>query len=64
MTTPRNKGVVTDLLIAAAFITMGIFSPGDLFNNPPEHIGGLAMGLGIGWLIRSFISSKGETKNA
>lgn len=58
---PHSKDVVRDALIAGAFIVMGVFLPGSLLDKGFEaHIGGIAMGLGIGWLIKSVIDhSKG-----
>ncbi|MEO1767698.1 hypothetical protein [Thiobacter aerophilum] len=49
------------MLIAGAFIVMGALLPGSLLDKGFEaHIGGIAMGLGIGWLIKSIIDhSKG-----
>jgi membrane associated rhomboid family serine protease len=53
---PKSKEVVRDTLIAGAFIVMGALLPGSLLDKGFEaHIGGIAMGLGIGWLIKSII---------
>jgi membrane associated rhomboid family serine protease len=44
------------MLISGAFIAMGILLPGSLLDQGFEaHIGGVAMGLGIGWLVKSII---------
>lgn len=57
----KTKQAVYDMLIAAAFITMGVLLPGSLLDSGFEaHIGGIALGLGIGWFLKSYIQhSKG-----
>lgn len=57
----KTKQAVYDMLIASAFITMGVLLPGSLLDRGFEaHIGGIALGLGIGWLLKSYIQhSKG-----
>jgi membrane associated rhomboid family serine protease len=63
---PRSKEAVRDTLIAGAFIAMGVLLPGSLLDKGFEaHIGGIAMGLGIGWLIKSIIDhSKGVKRES
>lgn len=58
---PKSKETVRDTLIAGAFIVMGALLPGSLLDKGFEaHIGGIALGIGIGWLIKSIIDhSKG-----
>ncbi|MDP1573078.1 MAG: hypothetical protein Q8M09_08135 [Pseudomonadota bacterium] len=56
---PRSKEAVKDTLIAAAFMTMGALLPGSLLDKGFEaHVGGIALGIGIGWLIKSIIDHK------
>ena len=53
---PRSKAAVQDTLIAGAFIAMGALLPGSLLDKGFEaHVGGIALGIGIGWLIKSII---------
>ena len=53
---PKTKEAVRDTLIASAFIAMGSLLPGSLLDKGFEaHIGGIALGIGIGWLIKSVI---------
>lgn len=53
---PKSKEAVRDTLIAGAFIVMGALLPGSLLDKGFEaHIGGIALGTGIGWLIKSII---------
>lgn len=53
---PRSKEAVRDTLIAGAFIAMGALLPGSLLDKGFEaHVGGIALGIGIGWLIKSII---------
>jgi membrane associated rhomboid family serine protease len=63
---PRSKEAVRDTLIAGAFIAMGVLLPESLLDKGFEaHIGGIAMGLGIGWLIKSIIDhSKGVKRES
>lgn len=53
---PRSKEAVRDTLVAGAFIAMGALLPGSLLDKGFEaHVGGIALGIGIGWLIKSII---------
>ncbi|WIM05912.1 MAG: hypothetical protein OHM77_01060 [Candidatus Nitricoxidivorans perseverans] len=62
---PKTKEAVRDTLIASAFIAMGSLLPGSLLDKGFEaHIGGIALGIGIGWLIKSVIDhTKGVRKS-
>jgi membrane associated rhomboid family serine protease len=62
---PKTKEAVRDTLIASAFIAMGSLLPGSLLDKGFEaHIGGIALGIGIGWLIKSVIDhTKGVKKS-
>ncbi|MCC6143814.1 MAG: hypothetical protein IT368_08400 [Candidatus Hydrogenedentes bacterium] len=54
---PRSKAAVQDTLIAGAFIAMGALLPGSLLDKGFEaHVGGIALGIGIGWLVKSVIN--------
>jgi len=56
---PRSKVAINDMVIAAAFIAMGVLLPGSLLDKGFEaHVGGIALGIGIGWLIKSIIDHK------
>ncbi len=60
---PKSKEAVRDTLIASAFIAMGSLLPGSLLDKGFEaHIGGIALGIGIGWLIKSIIDHKKGVK--
>jgi membrane associated rhomboid family serine protease len=63
---PKTKEAVRDTLIASAFIAMGSMLPGSLLDKGFEaHIGGIALGIGIGWLIKSVIDhNKGVKREA
>lgn len=63
---PKSKEAVRDTLIAGAFIAMGALLPGSLLDRGFEaHIGGIALGIGIGWLIKSIIDhSKGVKRES
>jgi hypothetical protein len=63
---PKTKEAVRDTLIASAFIAMGSLLPGSLLDKGFEaHIGGIALGIGIGWLIKSVIDhNKGVKREA
>jgi membrane associated rhomboid family serine protease len=63
---PKTKEAVRDTLIASAFIAMGSMLPGSLLDKGFEaHIGGIALGIGIGWLIKSVIDhTKGVKSEA
>lgn len=58
MTIPRSKEVLKDTFIACAFMAMGVLMPGSLLSSGfAAHMGGIAMGVGIGWLVKSLIVS-------
>lgn len=60
---PRSKEAVQDTLIAAAFMAMGALLPGSLLDKGFEaHVGGIALGIGIGWLVKSIIVHKRSVK--
>lgn len=63
---PRSKAAVQDTLIAGAFIAMGALLPGSLLDRGFEaHVGGIALGIGIGWLVKSVINhSKGVQRES
>ena len=63
---PRSKAAVQDTLIAGAFIAMGALLPGSLLDKGFEaHVGGIALGIGIGWLVKSVIThSKGVQRES
>ena len=63
---PRSKAAVQDTLIAGAFIAMGALPPGSLLDKGFEaHVGGIALGIGIGWLVKSVINhSKGVQRES
>ena len=63
---PRSKEAVRDTLIAGAFIAMGALLPGSLLDKGFEaHVGGIALGIGIGWLVKSVINhSKGVQRES
>lgn len=53
---PRSRAAVQDMLIAGAFMAMGVLLPGALLDKGFEaHVGGIALGIGIGWLVKSTI---------
>lgn len=62
---PKTKEAVRDTLIASAFIAMGSLLPGSLLDKGFEaHIGGIALGIGIGWLIKSVIDHTKRVKKS
>ena len=53
---PRSKEAIRDYVIASAFVALGTFLPGLLLDKGFEaHVGGVALGIGLGWLIKSVI---------
>jgi hypothetical protein len=56
MRIPRTREAIQDTLVAAAFMVMGVALPGALLDQGFEaHIGGIALGTGLGWLVRSIM---------
>lgn len=57
----KDKGFIKDIVIAAAFIAIGLLIPGSTLTDPSAltaNITGISMGIGIGFLIKSFIEQK------
>lgn len=63
---PRSKQSIRDYVIASAFMALGALLPGSLLDKGFEaHIGGIALGIGIGWLTKSIIDhSKGVQRES
>lgn len=58
---PHTRGLVRDIAIAGGFIAIGILAPGSPIENGFEaHLGGISVGLGLGWLIKCFIDLQGS----
>lgn len=58
---PHTRGFIRDIAIAGGFIAIGILAPGSPIENGFEaHLGGISMGLGLGWLIKCFIDLQGN----
>jgi len=56
---PQSREAIRDMVIAGAFIAMGILLPNGIASgNFASHIGGIALGTGIGRLVKSFITYK------
>ncbi|MDP2761332.1 MAG: hypothetical protein Q8O64_13210 [Sideroxyarcus sp.] len=62
-----NKEFIKNLVIAAAFIALGLLMPGSTLTDPAAltaNITGISLGVGIGWLIKTFIAQKSANKEA
>ena len=56
MKLPHTRGFVRDIAITGGFIAIGILAPGSPIENGFDaHLGGMSVGIGLGWLIKSFI---------
>ncbi len=63
MTLPHTKEAVKDTVVAAAFMAMGALLPGSLLDKGFEaHVGGVVLGIGVGWLVKSIIDHKKGTE--
>ena len=61
---PRSQETLRDYVIASAFMSLGAFLPGSLLDRGFEaHIGGIVLGIGVGWLIKSIIVHSKGVKN-
>ena len=53
---PRSKEAIRDYVIASAFLSLGAFLPGSLLDKGFEaHIGGVVLGIGLGWRIKAML---------
>ncbi len=62
-----NKQFIKNLAIAAAFIALGLFMPGSTVTDMTAFIAnitGISTGIGIGWLLKSFMEQKPEVADA
>jgi hypothetical protein len=62
----KSKKFIFDLVAAGGFIALGMFVPGSTLtdaNGFAANIAGISTGLGIGWLIKTFIDYTKEVKN-
>lgn len=55
---PRTKEFTKDLLVSCALMVMGTFIPGSVLDQGFQaHMGGIAIGLGLGWLVRAILGN-------
>jgi uncharacterized membrane-anchored protein YitT (DUF2179 family) len=57
----KDSGFIKDIVIASAFMALGLLIPGSTLTDPTTlaaNITGISMGIGIGFLIKSFIEQK------
>ncbi|MDP2762576.1 MAG: hypothetical protein Q8O64_19615 [Sideroxyarcus sp.] len=57
----KSKNFIVDLVIAGGFIALGVFVPGSTLtdaNGFAANIAGVSTGLGIGWIVKTFIDYK------
>lgn len=62
-----NKQFIKNLAIAAAFIALGLFMPGSTVTDMTAFIAnitGISTGVGIGWLLKTFMEQKPEATDA
>ena len=61
MKLPHTHSFIRDVVITGGFIAIGILAPGSPIEGGFEaHLGGIAVGLGLGWLIKSCVDLKGN----
>lgn len=61
---PRTKAFTKDLLVSSALMVMGTFIPGSVLDQGFQaHMGGIAIGLGLGWLIRAILGNSQEVSS-
>jgi len=54
---PRSREAIRDMVIASAFIAMSFLMPNGIVEGDfASHLGGMALGVGVGWLVKSFIT--------
>lgn len=61
-----NKQFIKNLIIAGIFIALGLFMPGSTVTDMTAFIAnitGISTGIGIGWLIKTFMEQKAATTN-
>ena len=62
MKLPHTSGFIRVVAIAGGFIAIGILAPGSpIETGIGAHLGGMSMGLGLGWLIKCFVDLKGSS---
>ena len=61
------KVFIYDLIIAGIFIAMGVLALGSTLLSSSGFIAnltGIATGVGLGWLIKSFMENRTRTRTA
>ena len=62
MKLPHTSSFIRDVIVAGGFIAIGILAPGSPIEGGFDaHVGGISLGLGLGWLIKSFVDLKGSS---
>ena len=61
---PHSRQFVTDLIVAAVFICLGIAVPGSVLEtgNFQPHISGISIGFGLAWMLRAFMVARGVNR--
>lgn len=60
----QNKQFIKNLIIAGIFIALGLFMPGSTVTDMTAFIAnitGISTGIGIGWLLKTFMEQKAAT---
>lgn len=63
----NTKEFIYDLIIAGIFIAMGILAPGSTLLSASgfmANLTGIATGVGLGWLIKSFMENRTRARTA
>ncbi len=57
MKLPHSRRFIREVVIAGGFVAIGILAPGSPIEGGFDaHLGGIAVGLGLGWLIKSCLA--------
>jgi len=62
----KSKNFIADLVVAGGFIALGVLMPGSVLtdaNGFAANIAGISTGIGIGWIIKTFIDYQKRSAN-
>lgn len=60
---PRSSDAIKDIIVAGVFIAFAVLFPGPTLISGNSDLRGIALGIGLGWLVKSIIDHKKGVKS-
>ena len=61
----KNLSPTANLIIAGAFIALGVTAPGSTMTDPKQFVAnvtGIATGFGLAWLLKTLADNRKQSK--